>query len=153
MVRAWAGGCPPRRRQDGRRRDGDDGLAAVELALVLIPLLVVLLGMVEVGRAYAMQFRLQQAARDTARDIALQFDDPSLTSPIDDVADDTLDQALGSWTGDVVRTLVYCTTADPPPTPHVAVVTLRLPLDLAIPVPDAPLSTEIVGHARMPCEG
>jgi Flp pilus assembly protein TadG len=55
-----------------RRRDGDRGAAAVEFALVLPVLLILVLGIVEFGRAYNVQTTLSAAAREGVRAIALQ---------------------------------------------------------------------------------
>lgn len=49
----------------------DRGAAAVEMALVLPILLLVLFAMVDFGRAYNMKIELSQAAREGARVIAL----------------------------------------------------------------------------------
>jgi Flp pilus assembly protein TadG len=56
------------RRSSGRR---DRGAAAVELALVLPVLLLIVCGIVDFGRAYNAQVALTQAAREGARLAAL----------------------------------------------------------------------------------
>ncbi|MGX5356970.1 TadE family protein [Kocuria sp. KH4] len=48
------------------------GAAAVEFALVLPMLLVILLGIIECGRAYNVQISLTHAARETARTMAIE---------------------------------------------------------------------------------
>lgn len=129
------------------------GAAAVELGLVLFPLLLLLLGTVEFGRVYAMQYRLQQIARDAARDIAVRIDDPSLPAGgIEEVSDDTLDRELGTWNPDVSRELAHCVAVAKPDGATVAAVTLRMPVDMAIPIDTGPFAVTIVGHAQMPCE-
>jgi Flp pilus assembly protein TadG len=50
-----------------RRLRGDRGAAAVEFALVLIPLFLVISGIIDFGRAYNTQETLTQAARVGAR--------------------------------------------------------------------------------------
>jgi Flp pilus assembly pilin Flp len=50
------------------------GAAAVEFALVLPMLLVILLGIIECGRAYNVQISLTHAARETARYMAIHND-------------------------------------------------------------------------------
>lgn len=50
------------------------GAAAVEFALVLPLLLVILLGIIEFGRAYNVQISLTHAARETARYMAIHND-------------------------------------------------------------------------------
>src|SRR5918995_755953 len=70
------------------------GAAAVELALVVLPLLLLLLGIVEFGRVFYTQLRLQQAAQQAARQIALHYDDPGLIDGLGDIVNDTLLDAL-----------------------------------------------------------
>lgn len=50
-----------------RRASGDRGAAAVEFALVLIPLMLIVFGIIDFGRAYNAQETLTQAARVGAR--------------------------------------------------------------------------------------
>ena len=66
----------PHRRDD--RRPRDRGAAAVEFALVLPLLLLVVCGIVDFGRAYNAQVALTQAAREGARLVALS--QPNATS-------------------------------------------------------------------------
>lgn len=54
-----------------RARPGDSGAAAVEFALVMPVLLLLLFGMIDFGRAYNMQLALTQAAREGVRVAAL----------------------------------------------------------------------------------
>lgn len=54
------------------------GAVAVEMAIVLPLLLLILLGIIEFGRAYNIQVSLTQAAREGARHAAIHYDDPSL---------------------------------------------------------------------------
>ncbi|MET0887750.1 MAG: TadE family protein [Mycetocola sp.] len=56
-----------------RSRD-DRGAAAVEFALILPVLLILVLGIVEFGRAYNVQISLSQAAREGAREMAIHND-------------------------------------------------------------------------------
>ena len=49
----------------------DTGAAAVEFALVLLPLLLILFGIIDFGRAYNTQLSLSAAAREGAREMAL----------------------------------------------------------------------------------
>lgn len=55
-----------------RRQDRESGAAAVEFALVVPLLLLLVLGMVNLGRAYNAQITLTQAAREGVRGLALQ---------------------------------------------------------------------------------
>lgn len=137
-------------------------MAAVELALVLPLLLLLLLGIVEFSRAFYTQLRLQDAARDTARAIALQYDDPGLLD-LGGLADQTLLDTLDGIVNDVgdltglVQEITYCST-DPAADPNQAArVRLQQTLTLAIPLPStADVSWDTVtvrGAAQMPCEG
>jgi len=54
------------------RRNSERGAAAVEFALVLPVLLILVLGIVEFGRAYNVQTTLSAAAREGVRVMALQ---------------------------------------------------------------------------------
>lgn len=141
------------RRLVGRRAREDRGAAAVELALVLFPLLMLMLGIVEFSRAWSMQLRLQDAAREAAREIALSYDDPGVTD-VGPLAMARLDSLLGAAVVadlDTV-TIVECNALTPVPD---AVVTLRDELNLAIPLTDGTtLGAVTVGaRSQMPCEG
>jgi Flp pilus assembly protein TadG len=58
-----------------RRHDGDRGAAAVELALVLPVLLLLVMGIVDFGIAYNRQVSLSGGAREGVRWLALHPDD------------------------------------------------------------------------------
>ncbi len=57
-----------------KRRSDERGAAAVEFALVLPLLLLLLLGVAEFGRAYDVQTRVSNAAREGVRVMALKND-------------------------------------------------------------------------------
>lgn len=57
----------PSPRTPSRRRWGDQGAAAVELALVLPVLLLLVLGVIDFGRALQQQMLLTEAVREGAR--------------------------------------------------------------------------------------
>jgi Flp pilus assembly protein TadG len=64
----------PNRRAAGSRAPRarrDDGAAAVEFALLLPVLLLVLFGIIDFGRAFNMQIALTQASREGVRGLAL----------------------------------------------------------------------------------
>lgn len=134
------------------RLRGQRGAAAVELALVLLPLMMLLLGIVEFSRAWSMQLRLQAAAREAAREIALSYDDPEVTD-VGPLAVAKLEELLGE---DIVAgldtiTIVECSLTTPVPD---AVVTLQDQLSLAIPLADGTTlgSVTVGGRSQMPCE-
>jgi hypothetical protein len=134
-------------------RRGERGAAAVELALVLFPLLMLMLGIVEFSRVYSLQLRLQHAARETARDVALHYDDPGVDlAALIDLADNQLDSLLGEPLHDSldVKSIVMCTT----PTDD-AIVTIGKNEQLALPLPDGTTlgSVDVAAKAEMACEG
>ena len=57
------------------RAKRERGAAAVEFALVVLPLLLLLFGIIEFGRIYFIQLSLTNAARDAVRTVAIS-DDP-----------------------------------------------------------------------------
>ncbi|MEV4642317.1 TadE/TadG family type IV pilus assembly protein [Actinoplanes sp. NPDC049548] len=63
-----------RRARPATPAPGDDGAAAVELALVLPLLLLLLFGIIDFGRALNAQITLTEAAREGARAAALGLD-------------------------------------------------------------------------------
>lgn len=62
---------PPRRRGRGR---GERGAVAVEFAIILPILIVLIFGMIEFGRAYNAKIALQGAVREGARVLAVDKD-------------------------------------------------------------------------------
>jgi Flp pilus assembly protein TadG len=52
----------------------DTGAAAVEFALVILPLVLLLTGIIDFGRAYNQQLTVTAAAREGARTMAVQTD-------------------------------------------------------------------------------
>ena len=55
-----------------RSKRDDRGAAMVEFAIVLPVLMLILLGIIEFGRAYNAQVSIQAAAREGARELALR---------------------------------------------------------------------------------
>jgi TadE-like protein len=122
----------------------------VEFALVVLPLLLLLLGIVEFARVFYTQLRLQQAAQQAARQIALHYDDPGLTS-LSDLVDETLLDALDGVVDDLsdltYKSVSLCTID--PLIPEDAEVVLRYTVPVAVPVDPV----TVTGSATMPCEG
>src|SRR5918996_5766617 len=117
-----------------RSRRGERGAAAVELALVLLPLLLLLLGIVEFSRVFYTQLRLQQAAQQTARQIALHYEDPGLLPGVlSGLIDDTLDDALGGLADSLTTEQIIPCTAGVS-TPQDAQVTLQDAVSVALPL-------------------
>lgn len=55
-----------------RRLRSDSGAVAVEFALVVVPLLLILLGIIDFGHAYGSQLSVSAAAREGVRSMAVQ---------------------------------------------------------------------------------
>jgi Flp pilus assembly protein TadG len=90
------------------RRSDDDGAAAVEFALLLPILLVVLCGIVDFGLVFNAKMTLTHATREGVRVLALQQD-------VDDAADRTREAAVGlrePETRLTVETPVACVVGD-----------------------------------------
>jgi len=69
-----------------RRLRSDSGAVAVEFALVLIPLILILLGVIDFGRAYTQQLSLSAAAREGVRVMAVQNDPATARAKVRDAA-------------------------------------------------------------------
>lgn len=110
---------------------------------MFFPLIVLLFGIVEFSRLFSMQLRLQQAAREAAREIALHYDDPG--PPPD--PDAVIDNLVGAG---VNRTIDGCTGADDD-----TIVVLEDTVDLVVPElgGGALGPVNVAARARMPCEG
>lgn len=73
-----------------RRRDGDRGAAVVEFALVLLPLIFVIFGIIDFGMAYNAKQTLNQAARVGARLASVGKADTAVKAAVVDAADPTV---------------------------------------------------------------
>ena len=69
-----------------RRKRDDRGAVMVEFAIVLPVLLLILLGIIEFGRAYNTQVSIQAAAREGARELALRHSSTAVESATRDGA-------------------------------------------------------------------
>ena len=77
-----------------RDRRGDRGAAAVEFALVLVPLMLIVFGIISYGFMLSFRQTLSQAATEGARAAAVQID----SSKRHDDAIDAVDDAMGDLT-------------------------------------------------------
>jgi hypothetical protein len=122
----------------------------MEFALVALPLMLLLLGIVEFGRVFYVQLRLQQAAQQAARQIALHYNDPGLLdlgAIVEDTLLDALDGLVTSVDDLAYHNITECETDETGP--QDAQVTLQDTVPIAVPVD--PIT--VTGRATMPCEG
>lgn len=66
-------------------RKRDAGAAAVEFALIAMILMAMLMGVIEFGRAWAVQASLAQAAREAAREMAIKDDTAAAAAHFNEV--------------------------------------------------------------------
>lgn len=85
----------------------DKGAALVEFAILLPILLLLLMGMVEFGRAYNAQITLTQASREGVRVLAITKDSAAAVSATENVAATTLNVSQLSVT------TTTCNSGDP----------------------------------------
>lgn len=138
----------------------EGGAAAVEFALVLLPLLMILLGIVEFGRVYTQKMAMQHAVREGARILAVEYDDPGMTAAI-------LDAKMRATLVDLIPGMddptdldaldVYqvqtCTVGGP--AGQTAEITLREDTNLQVPLIDGSTlgTVPMAAKAVMACEG
>jgi Flp pilus assembly protein TadG len=86
-----------------QKRD-DRGAAMVEFALILPVLLMLVMGIIEFGRAYNIQVSIQAAAREGARDLALRQSsgqvDSAVRAAAPSVSIDSISQSACPASGD-----------------------------------------------------
>ena len=107
-------------------RNRERGAAAVEFALVVPVLLVLVLGIAEFGRAYNIQTTLSGAAREGARVMALD----NSTSPIAAATTKTIAAAptLGLSAGQISISPSTCVVAAGAGVPQTVTVTVTYPM-------------------------
>jgi Flp pilus assembly protein TadG len=130
----------------GSRRS-DHGAVAVELALVLPLLLVLVFGIVDFGRAFNAQVSLTQAAREGSRLAALG-------NPPATVCDKTWRAATGLGLSCSDVTVTPCAPGATQTTD--AVVTVRYTLTFSTPMVGLvglPTTKLLTGTGHMPCQG
>jgi Flp pilus assembly protein TadG len=89
-----------------KRSSNESGAAAVEFALILPLLILMILGMIEFSRAYNVQISLSNAAREGARVMAIE-NDPALARSSAIAAAPSLNPALTS--GEITVSPASCT--------------------------------------------
>ena len=141
-------------RREGRNRSArdDSGAAAVEFALVLPILLVLVFGIVDFGRLYFTQITLTDAAREGARVLALEGASGSgyTAAQADTDAQTRVLGAVTGVSGTVAVTTGACTTGQP------VTVTATTDFSFITPLPDlAGLLgiTTVTGTGVMRCGG
>lgn len=78
--------CRTRRTSDGSLNQRDRGAVMVELAFILPILVMLLVGIIEFGRAYSAQVSIQGAAREGARSLALKESSGSVDAAVQGAA-------------------------------------------------------------------
>lgn len=129
-----------------RRLSSERGAAAVEFALVLPVLLLILLGIIEYGRAFYMQNSLTNAARVAARAMVIESS-AGVSTAAADAKTKAVSAAIVSpavTTGEVAVTACAVGSA--------TTVTISYPISqLSGFMPAFP--TQLIGKAQMQCEG
>jgi Flp pilus assembly protein TadG len=132
---------------------GDRGAAAVELALILPVLLLIIFGIIDMGRMLNAQITTNQAAREGARVAMLAGDDPA----IDVHVEDRVDWATNAPDLAEATDILAC-PADPDRDDDAQVVvtydfTFVTPLGVIIGFAAADEVVELTGRGVMPCRG
>lgn len=123
------------------RSSRDRGAAMVELAFILPILVMLLVGIVEFGRAYSAQVSIQGAAREGARSLALKESSREV--------DEAVDRAAGS--ADVTSvTKDACPDGSTSTSPEYATVTVNATFTFSIPFVSLG-TTNLSATARMRC--
>lgn len=136
-----------------REQETDRGAAAVEFALVLVPLLLLVFGIIDFGRLYNEQMTLTSLARAGARMASLSPAGPDSTTAIKDrlIAD------APAWLGlsaDQI-TVQQCTAGASGPAAASATVTIstRFTLTIAQLANLDRAGVGLTGKGTMPCTG
>ncbi|MFH5824269.1 TadE/TadG family type IV pilus assembly protein [Georgenia sp. AZ-5] len=127
------------------RNQRDRGAAAVEFALVLPLLLLLVAGIAEFGRAYHLQTTLSGAAREGVRVMALHNDDDAARATVKASA-----PSLGLTNSQIRVTPTTCMTSTATPT-ATATVTVTYPMDFITDLFGADLT--LTGKGTMRCHG
>jgi Flp pilus assembly protein TadG len=123
------------------RTRGERGAAVIEFALVLPILVLLVLGIMEFGRAYHVQTTISGAAREGARVMALQSDSAAAQAAAQSAA-----QPLAVSVGQINVSPSSCTTSD-----DVVTVTVSYPLTFLTGAFGAAVT--LTGKGVMRCNG
>jgi TadE-like protein len=131
----------------------DRGAAAVELALVLVPLFMLAFGIVEFSRVSWLKLQLTHNTRELTREIALHYDDPGFIG-LDALVDDTM-QDLFAPDVLAVTQVTQLDGCSIDLLGDTAEVELSQPVELNIPFVEgfSQGPVDVTAHAVMPCEG
>lgn len=129
-------------------RGSDRGASAVEFALVLLPLLFILFGIIDYGRLFYVQVNLESATREIARQWAVNGEATAINdakASIEGLA--SLSNVTGAAPGTVTwtSTPATCTTLGESLT-----TTVTIPFSMALPLLPAP--SELHASTTMRCE-
>jgi Flp pilus assembly protein TadG len=131
------------------RRGADRGAVAVEFALIVIPLLALVLGIVQLGFAYNTQESLTQSARAGARQAAICG--AACASPAS-IAAAAADNSPNLDASKLSVDVTYCPAGATQATGN-AHVTISYPYSFLAAVTGSALTVTITGQATMPCGG
>ena len=120
----------------------DKGAAAVEFAIVLVPLILLVMGIIDFGRAYNQQLEITSAAREGARVMAIQPHSSSAARAATIAAANGLSPSLTN--GQI--TISNCTAGQP------VTVAVTYPLESATGWFDELFGGNLTATAVMRCE-
>ena len=131
-----------------RRGDPESGAAAVEFAILLPVLILLIIGMVDFGAAYNAKISLTQAARESVRRVALGL---ATTQPEVEAA---ANYAAPTLQNNATATVSSWCLAPVSPTDNATVVldytyTMVVPM----PIPGFPTTVSLSSRAVMRCSG
>lgn len=133
-----------RKRQ--QRQGGESGASAVEFALVLLPLLLILFGIIDYGRAFYVQVNLESATREIARQAAVNGPQTLIDQAKQQITDLAgLSNVTGSATGSITWTTPTCSSVGQSLTTAVSI-----PFSMAFPLLPGP--SQIAAATTMRCE-
>lgn len=125
------------------QQHGEHGASAVEFALVLLPLLMIVFGIIDYGRAFYVQVNLESATREIARQSAVNGDAAAIASAQAQITDlaglSSLSASTPSWA------LPTCSTVGQSMT-----TTVTIPFSMAFPLLPGPSS--LSAATTMRCE-